>query len=165
MPSESMLGTMREKLGPRIRQSPARGFSLLEMVFATALMAGTLVPALAVMRDSMAKSREMNHRNVLSISANYYMELFSAYVAQYSSFLSNYSVTTAFPSPDGYQNIRLSISISDNPANGGITNQLYHLQVTAFDDLNQSGALDVNEPSVKYRTKIAKLQSYENLPN
>jgi len=161
---ETMQPRSHKKLRSRLKSQSVRGFSLLEMVFATALMAGTLVPALAVMRDSMAKSREMNHRNVLSIAANYNMEFSVATAAGNWALASNYTFSGPYTSPDGYANIRYSVSMTDDPANGGITNQLSHVQVTAFDDLNQNTTLDVNEPSVSYRTKVAKLQSYENLP-
>jgi len=150
-----------------MKQSPRKslGFSLLEMVMAAALMTSILAPALSVMRDAMAKSRDMNHRNVLSIHAGLYMELFAGIAANNWPLASNTNSSFSLAAPDGYGNIRLTISLSDDPANGGLTNQLSHLRVTAYDDVNGNSTQDANEAQVSYRTKIAKLNSYENEEN
>jgi type II secretory pathway pseudopilin PulG len=138
------------------------GFSLLEMVAASALLAGTLVPSLVVVRDSMAKSRNMHHRNALSVHASYFLEYFTSIAANNWVLATNYTTAFNFPASDGYNAIRIEITMSDDPADGGLTGQLSHVQVTAFDDLNANDTLDANESSVVYRTKIAKLNSYEN---
>ena len=135
---------------------------MLEMVAAATLMTAILVPALSVMRDAMANSRTINHRNVLSVNTGYYMEMYVALVPDYWATLSSYSTTFAVTSPDGYGNLRCSLDISDDPANGGIVGQLMNIQITTFDDLDNDLTLDTNEPRVTYRTKVAKLNSYDN---
>ena len=63
---------MRRRLLLARRKSSGRrrqAYSLVEMIAATALVAGTLAPALAVMRDAMAASREASRRNLLTIYA------------------------------------------------------------------------------------------------
>jgi hypothetical protein len=40
-----------------------------------------------------------------------------------------------------------------------------HVQVTTFDDANGNSALDASEESVRFRTKVAKLLTYQNEPN
>ncbi len=141
------------------QKQPRRGFSLLEMVAATALMASVLVPALSVMRDAMAKSRDMNRRNVLSIYAGRHMEDYAARAAYNWTLASNTNVSSNSGS------IHQTITLSDDPANGGLTGQLSHLRVTVYDDVNGNSTRDANEPQVSYRTKVAKLNSYENEEN
>ena len=139
-----------------------KGFSLLEMVAATTIIATFLVPALSVVRDSMAKSREMNHRNVLSTYAGHFLEYYTSLAANNWTSASCFSTSFSFAAPDGYAAIRIEITMSDNPSDGGLTGQLSHVQVTAYDDVNLNSTHDVNEPSVHYRTKVAKLNTYEN---
>lgn len=134
------------------------GFSLLEIVAATALVTSILVPALSVMRDAMAQSREINRRNLL---ANYAVRILEDQTALTATNWVNTTVSGNFFT-DGYPNIRYTITKSDNPANGGLTNQLMHIQATVYDDANQNSLLDVSELRVNYRTKVAKLASYEN---
>jgi type II secretory pathway pseudopilin PulG len=144
------------------RRAPARGaFSLLEMILATALVAGTLAPALAVMRNAMATSRETTKRLLL---ANYAVE-----ILEYSQGISmqTWSPTTASGNmaSDGYSNIRYTITWSDAPANGGVTGKLMHVQVVVYDDANANSALDSTELAVRFRTKVAKLATYTSLAN
>ena len=61
-----------------MRAGARRGFSLVEMMAATALVAGTLAPALAVMRDAMAVSREGVRR---SLVANYAVQVLESQAA------------------------------------------------------------------------------------
>jgi type II secretory pathway pseudopilin PulG len=142
-----------------MRTASARnGFSLLEMVMAAALIVGALVPTMAVMRDAMAKSRDLNRRNLLS---NYAVRVLESQAAVVMTDWTNTTVTGNFNS-DGHPNIRFSATRSDAPANGGLTNQLMHLQVTVFDDTDGDSTADANENSILYRTKVARLQSYED---
>ena len=54
------------------------GFSLVEMLAAVALVAGTLAPAIVVMRDAMAISREAVQRNLV---ANYAVQVLEGQAA------------------------------------------------------------------------------------
>jgi prepilin-type N-terminal cleavage/methylation domain-containing protein len=137
------------------------GFSLLEMLAATALVAGTLAPALAVMRDAMAASREGVRRTLV---ANYGVQVLESQSAIVMQNWANGTVTGNF-SADGYATIKYSAVKSDAPANGGLTNRLMHLQVTAYDDANGNSAADAGEISSTIRTKVARLTSYINAPN
>ena len=131
------------------------------MIAATALVAGTLAPALAVMRNAMASSRELSQRNLL---ANYAVR--SLEVASGTTMQAWTTGTTAGDfAADGYSTIRYSITRSDAPANGGVTNRLMHVQVTTYADANGNAALDANEIAVRLRTKVAKLLTYANEPN
>ncbi len=140
------------------RRHLRHAFSLLEMAMAATLVAGTLIPTMAVMRDAMAKSRELSRRNLLS---NYAVSVLEAHSALAMTNWSNTTATGNFTS-DGHPSIRYSAVCSDAPANGGITGELMHIQVTVFDDLDSDTTADTNELSVLYRTKIANLQSYQD---
>jgi len=137
-----------------------RGFSLLEMVAAAVLMTSIIAPALAVMRDSMANSRDLNRRNLL---ANYAVRILEDQSSLVATNWVNETISGNFTS-DGYPNVRYSATKSDAVANGGLVNQLMHLQVTVYDDANANLTLDSGELRVDYRTKVAKLNSYENEP-
>ncbi|MDZ4656002.1 MAG: hypothetical protein SH868_00345 [Bythopirellula sp.] len=141
------------------RKFSERGaFSLLEMVMAATLVAGTLVPTMAVMRDAMAKSRDLNRRNLLS---NYAVSVLET---QAAVAMKNWTSTTTSGNftADGHASIRYTATLSDAPASGGITGQLMHIQVNVFDDADNDATADANELSVLYRTKVAHLQSYED---
>jgi prepilin-type N-terminal cleavage/methylation domain-containing protein len=138
--------------------NPRRGFSLLEMVLATALLAGTLAPALAVMRDAMAVSRETTVRSLL---ANYAVQKLEEHSAVAIGSWTNATVTGDF-SADNNPTLRYSVTRSDLPANGGIAGQLMSVRVTVFEDLDGDSTADANEVQLMMRTKIAKLNTYEN---
>jgi type II secretory pathway pseudopilin PulG len=144
------------------RASARRGaYSLVELIAATALVTGTLAPALAVMRDAMAVSRETARRNLLA--------LYAVQVLEYSSGASMQGwtpgTTTGNFASEGHPAIRYVVTRSDAPANGGLTNQLMHVQTTVFDDANGNSTLDAGEESVRFRTKVARLLTYQNEPN
>ena len=145
---------------PTCQRGQQQGFSLLEMVAAAVLMTSILVPALAVMRDAMAKSRELNRHNLL---ANYAVRILEDQSALVATNWVNETISGNFSS-DGYPNVRYTGTKSDLVANGGLVNQLMHLRVTVYDDANANSTLDSGELRVDYRTKVAKLNSYENEP-
>jgi hypothetical protein len=128
------------------------------MVMAATLVAGTLVPTMAVMREAMANSRNLNRRNLLS---NYAVGVLES---QEAITMLNWTSTTTTGNfaADGHSSIRYSATRSDAPVDGGITGELMHIQVTVFDDTDGDTAADADELSVLYRTKIARMQSYEN---
>jgi hypothetical protein len=142
-------------------RTPRRAFSLVEMVAATALMAATLAPALAVMRDAMAVSREGVKRNLL---ANYAMKVLEEQSALVMQNWTGGTATGNFAS-DGNSTLRYIATKSDAPASGGLTNRLMHIQVTTFEDANGNSAADASELKINFRTKVAKLLTYENETN
>ena len=146
---------LRRSLGAR------RGFSLVEMMAAIALMAGTLAPALVVMRDAMAVSRECVRR---SLVANYAVQVLESQAALVMQNWTSGTVTGDFAADDD-ATIKYSAVKSDSPASGGLTNRLMHIQVTAYDDKDGDSAPDSNEVKASIRTKVAKLLSYTNEPN
>jgi hypothetical protein len=131
------------------------------MILATALVAGTLAPALTVMRNAMSTSSEATRRLLL---ANYAVEtLESLQVTTMQTWTTG--TTTGNFSADGYSTIRYTATRSDAPASGGLTNRLMHIQVTVYDDANGNSALDTNELNVRFRTKVAKPTTYLSVAN
>ena len=140
---------------------PQAAFSLLEMIAATALVASTLVPALSLIRDAMAQSREMNRRDLLAIYAVQKLEEQAALSMQYWS---NATDSGNF-APFGHPEIGFNVSRSDAVADGGLVDRLMRIQVIVFDDVNGDLLPGANELQVQFRTKVAKLVTYENEPN
>jgi prepilin-type N-terminal cleavage/methylation domain-containing protein len=145
----------------RIIRKQTRGFSLVEMIAATALVAGTLAPALAVMRDAMTTSREASRRILLANYATSLLESAAALAMQNWTT----STTSGNLASDGQPSLRYTVTRSDAPASGGLTGRLMHIQVTVYDDANGNSARDTSELAVSLRTKVAKLVTYQNEPN
>ncbi len=101
------------------------------MVFATGLLAGTLAPALAVMRDAMAISRETTSR---SLMANYAVQKLEEQIALGMGAWTNDTDANSF-AIDGHPEIAFNSVRSDDAANGGITGSLMHLEVTRNFDI------------------------------
>jgi len=131
------------------------------MIAAVALMAGTLAPALAVMRDAMILSRECATRALL---ANYAVDVIERHASLTMQTWSNGSFNGSFVD-DGRPTVRYAATLSDAPADGGLTDRLMHIQVTVFDDKDANGELGADELRVNFRTKVAKFSSYQNAPN
>ena len=62
---------------------------------------------------------------------------------------------------DGHANIRFTVTRSDEPASGGITNRLMNVSVTTYSDDDGDDALDAAEMRTILTTKIGKLVTYE----
>lgn len=131
------------------------------MIAATALTAGTLAPALAVMRDAMAASREGVQRRLI---ANYAASALEGQAALVMQNWATGAVTGNFAA-DGYATLKYSAVKSDAPANGGLTNRLMSIRVTAFQDADGDSVADAGELQITVRTKVARLASYANAPN
>ena len=125
---------------------------------AAALVTGSLVPTLAVVRDAMAKSRDLNRRNLL---ANYAVSILEQQCALKMLTWTS-TTTTGNVAADGHASVRYSAVASDAVADGGIVGQLMHIQVTVFDDTDGDSTADASELQVLYRTKIAQLAAYQD---
>jgi hypothetical protein len=145
----------------RLARHCRRAFSLLEMIAATALTAGTLAPALAVMRDAMAVSREGVQRALIS---NYAASVLESQAALVMQNWATGTVTGNFAA-DGFADIKYAAIKSDAPADGGLTNRLMSIRVTAYQDIDGDSVADAGELKTTIRTKVARLASYLNAPN
>ena len=142
------------------------GYSLLELVLSIALVGGTLAPALALMRDGLELSRTIDERLLLSNYAIQKLEERIAIVA------AHWDAPPPNPNPAvgqitdaGGPNIHFIVTWSDDAADGGIQDELMHIEVTTYVDENNNDSLDANEPSCEFRTKIARLATYEAIAN
>jgi hypothetical protein len=135
------------------------GYSLLEVLLASAICATALVPALAILRDGILATQAIDKRHMVLLYAVEKMEEQLAVVAA--------SWTTASASGDfaseGHSDVRYDLARSDSPASGGITNQLMSITVTAYSDDDGDDTLDAGEPRTVLTTKVSKLANYETM--
>lgn len=135
------------------------GYSLLEVMLASAICASALVPALAILRDGLLAAETIDTRQKLVIYGIQKMEEQMALVA--ASWATG--TTSGNYSADGYTSIRYSATRSDSGGSGGITNRLMNISVTIYNDDNGNSALDSGEPNTTFTTKVSKLATYEAL--
>lgn len=135
------------------------GYSLLEVVLASSICLTALVPALALLRDSMSNASKIDTRQLMLLCGVSKMEEQLAVVA---AGWTTGSLNGNFAS-DGFPGIRYSVIRSDSPANGGLTNRLMNIAVTVYSDDNNNLALDANEMQTSLATKISKLVTYQSL--
>jgi hypothetical protein len=133
-----------------------RAYSLLEVVLASTICATALVPALAVMRDGMTLCDIVDTRHLLLL---YGVSKMEEQLAIVGATWATGTVTGNFAA-DGQSTIRYSVTRSDSPASGGLTNQLMSITVTTFSDANGNGTMDTAEARLTFTTKVAKLASY-----
>ena len=138
------------------RCTSRRAYSLLEVVLASAICASALVPALAVLRDGVALGDVIDTRHLL---LTYGVSKMEEQLAVVGATWSTGTVIGNFAS-DGQSSIRFSVTRSDAPASGGITDKLMNVSVTTFSDDNGNSAMDTAEARVILSTKVAKLASY-----
>ena len=143
---------------PHIRASRS-GYSLIELVAASAILAATLVPALELVRDGIDLSEESAQRQLLTGYAVSQIEQYSALSAATWT-TGSYSGSMA---ADGHNLVRYETSCSDAPAVGGIPDQLMVIQTTTFYDNNGDGLLSSGELSCNLQTKLCRFPTYEAL--
>ena len=131
------------------------------MIAATSLVAGTLAPALGVMRDAMSASRDAHRRHLM---ANYAVSVLE-YAAAASMQSWGSDTSTGNFASDGYPTLRYQLTRSDSPASGGVAGRLLHLQALVYDDVDNDSIADAAERKIRFRTKVAKLLTYQNEPN
>jgi len=133
------------------------GYSLLEVVLAAGLCATALVPALALVRDSMTLANTIDKRHLLTLYGVAKMEeLLSVVAATWSQ-----GTMSGDFAAEGHSNIRFTATCSDDPTDGGIADRLMNVSVTIYSDDNGNDSLDSTELKTVLTTKTAKLLSYE----
>lgn len=148
--------------------SNRRGYSLLELVLSVALVAGTLVPALALLRDGLEFSRETDDRLLLSNYAVQKLEERLAIVAtgwprvavEPDPGQSSQGSNSGDLAADGFPFLRYTVTWSDLTIDGGLPDALMHVTSTTYIDEDGDDTFDANEPSCTFRTKIAQLATY-----
>lgn len=152
---------MRSDVPPlrrRPRPRPA-AYSLLELVAAVALVAGTLVPALELMRAGLEQSIETDRRLLMAAYAVSETEKqLAATAATWATGTYSGDYTA-----DGNADVRYVAVCSDEPVDGGIVGLLMDLRVTTYYDANGDDALTAGEPRCDFRTQLGRFATYEAL--
>lgn len=126
---------------------------------AVALVAGTMVPAMELMRTALQQSIETDRRIAMASYGVSEMErLLAATAASWTTGASSGDFTA-----DGQSDIRFESVRSDDPADGGIVDTLMDLRVTTFYDENGDDTLTAGEPHCDFHTKLGKFATYEAL--
>jgi hypothetical protein len=141
----------------RFVTTPSRGHSLLEVAAATAMLATALVPALKLIRTSLANDYDLEIRNLMTTLCVSKLEEHLA--------LGNAAWTdvdqSGSLSAEGASALRFRVVRSQSVVDGGISNQLMSVRVTVWEDRDSDTVMDSNEPRVVFRSKIAKLATYQ----
>lgn len=126
---------------------------------ASTLAAIALVGALAMLRDGMKASETIDKRQMMTIYGVSKLEEQLAYVA--ATWTSG-SIAGDFAA-DGHAEIRYAATRSDAAADGGLADQLMHIQITTYHDSDGDDSLDADEKRCTFRTKVGKFATYEAL--
>jgi len=135
-----------------------RGQTLLELIAASSLMAVAMVSSLRIMRDSMELGRDIETRSMLTTLAVSKME---QHLAETSATWAT-AISTGTFAAEGYSNFRYTVSRSDLLADGGSPDELMSIDLTVWDDQTADAALGAGEPNVSFRSKIAKMATYQD---
>jgi len=138
-------------LSPR-RRGPRRGYTLLELLAAAAIVSATITPALALMRDNMVLTRKIDDYNLLVTLGVGVMERQLALAA--ADFAES-SSSGDFGSL-GRDDLHYQVTQEWSTGAGGIPDRLLVIQVTTWRDGDGDGALNSEETRVQYSTKAAR---------
>jgi len=126
-------------------------------VLATALLAVALVPAVRLMRESLAVGREIEAREQLTTFSTSKLE---EHLALVGADWSTGDYRGDFSS-EGHAKLRFLVRRSDLGGDGGVVDQLMAVTATVWEDQDGDGTLDSGEPSVILGGKVAKIASYQ----
>lgn len=132
------------------------GYSMLEVVLASAICLTAIVPALAMLRDGIALGDIIDTRHLL---LTYSVSKMEEQLAVVGAAWTTGTATGNFAS-DGQTSIRYSVTRSDAAIDGGIVDKLMVVTVTTYSDDNGNNAMDSSEARTTMTTKVAKLVSY-----
>jgi len=134
------------------------GNTLLELVAAGAVIAIGLVPALRLLRDTLAIGEEIEAADAMTtLCASRLEETLAKTCTTWntSSESGNYASI-------GYPLLKYTVIKSDAAVDGGIPSQLVAVTVTVWDDVDSDGTLDSTEKKVQFASKLAKVASYND---
>lgn len=132
------------------------GHSLLELIVASTLVSIVVATTIGLMRDSLRLSDDSETRNLVATLA----------VSKLEQHLS--LTTTTFEegtdagtfASDGYSDVRYSVTRSAQVADGGVPGKLMVVAITAWNDTDGNGVVDVGEPVVNLQTKLAWITAW-----
>lgn len=138
------------------KRAARRGNTLLEVAIGTALLAGTLVPGLRLMRDAMQVERDIE---TFALVANYAVSEMERQLA-----LTADDWQTGFDggsyAADGFPAVRYFASRTDSSGAGGMPDRLMVVSVVVWYDRDGDTVFDLGEPAQTMATKVAKLSAY-----
>lgn len=132
------------------------GYTLLEVVAASALTGTVLVASLTLLRDAVDMSDRVDQHNLLeTLCVSKLEETLNVAAASFaeSDISGNFAGI-------GFSSVRFRVICSDAPANGGIDNRLMAITCTTWLDANSDTVFTSGEASVTMATKVAKLSLY-----
>ncbi len=132
------------------------GQTLMEVGLAVVLLAGTLAPALTLMRRGLEYGRDIDRRNAMTTLGTSTLE---QYAARTMAVWTTGTLSGTYAT-EGYADLRYTLTRSDAAASGGIANRLMALQLTAWHDANNNSVRDANESYVILATKVSKVRGY-----
>jgi hypothetical protein len=132
------------------------GYTLRELVSASALTGTVLVASLSLLRQAVDLSERIDRQNLIETLCVSRMEESLNIVA--ASFAT--SDVSGNISTQGFSSYRYRVIATDSPANGGISNRLMAVTCLVYFDENGDSALTTGEQSVTLATKVAKMALY-----
>jgi hypothetical protein len=139
-----------------MRSTPRHGNTMLEVVAASVILAGTLVPALRMMRDSLGVARDVETNDMMTtFCASRLEQALSQTCASWNTNTEAGDYTAV-----GYSNVRYSVTKSDAGVDGGIPDRLMAITAIVWNDANGNGAFESSEKNVRFASKLAKSVSY-----
>jgi len=141
-----------------IRRTRRHGYTLLEMLAATAIAGGILTASLVALEQGMEHSRTAEVHNLLTTLAVSKTEEQMGIVAHTFSTSDSTGDFRAIGKPSlGYR-----VTCSDSVSSGGRPGELMAIKVIVWSDSRANGAYDIGEQEVTMHTTIAKLKMLQN---
>ena len=135
-----------------------RGYTLLEVVAASALTGTVLVASLALLRDAIGMSDRIDKHNLLhTLCVSKLEEHLNLAAATFTTA----DVSGNFAS-QGFSNVRFRVVRSDASIDGGISDRLMAITATVWVDANGDNALSSNEQNLTLASKVAKMALYQS---
>jgi hypothetical protein len=132
------------------------GYTLLEVVAASALTGTVLVASLSLLRQAVDLSDRVDRQNLMAtLCVSKLEETLNTTAATFATS----DVSGSFAA-QGFSSLRFRAVTTDAPASGGITNRLMAVTCTVWYDANADAALSSGETSVTFATKVAKMALY-----
>ena len=129
-----------------------RGFSFVELIAATVVLAIVIVPATQLLAESMTQRREMERRrNMTLLAIRTIEEQMSVINAGFTSAQQSGTFASL-----GLTEIAYEITRTDSASAGGIPDSLMAIVVKVWFDENGDVTLDSNETVVELRTLMAR---------
>ena len=134
-----------------------RGYTLLEVIAASALTGSVLASSLALLRDAVALSDRVDQQKLMLILCTSKLEeTLNTTAAQFAA-----SDTSGSFAAEGFSHLRYRVICSDQASDGGIANRLMAVRCVVWNDINADGVQGSDESSVTLATKAARLALYQ----